>query len=257
MDYIHAVIFGIVEGITEFLPISSTGHLNLTRVLLNIPNSSFFTSFQIFIQLGAILAVVVLYWRSTFRDFEAWKKILAAFIPTAIIGFLLGKVIKTYLVSNEYVTLISLFIGGILLIVLEYMYKEKQHHKADISALTYKQAVLIGMCQAIAVIPGVSRSAATILGAMYLGAKRETAVTFSFLLAIPTMLGATVFDMKDVHFAFSQNEYILLAIGFIVSFFVALLAIKWLVSYVRTNTFVMFGVYRIILALLFYLFIIR
>lgn len=257
MDYLQAIIFGIVEGITEFLPISSTGHLNLTRVLLNVPNSSFFTSFEIFIQLGAILAVVVLYWRTTFRDTEAWKKILAAFIPTAIIGFILGKFIKTYLVSNEYVTLISLFIGGILLIALEYMYKEKAHHKGDITALTYKQAVLIGVCQAIAVIPGVSRSAATILGAMYLGAKREAAVTFSFLLAIPTMLAATVFDMKDANFAFSQHEYILLAIGFIVSFFVALLAIKWLVSFVKTNTFIPFGVYRIILAVLFYFLIIK
>ncbi len=257
MDYLQAIIFGIVEGITEFLPISSTGHLNLTRVLLNVPNSSFFTSFEIFIQLGAILAVIVLYWRTAFRDTEAWKKILAAFIPTAIIGFILGKFIKTYLVSNEYVTLISLFIGGILLIALEYFYKEKDHHKDDIKALTYKQAVLIGICQAIAVIPGVSRSAATILGAMYLGAKREAAVTFSFLLAIPTMLAATVFDMKDANFAFSQYEYILLAIGFVVSFFVALLAIKWLVSFVKTNTFIPFGVYRIILAILFYFFIIN
>lgn len=257
MDYLQSIIFGIVEGITEFLPISSTGHLNLTRVLLQVPNSSFFTTFEIFIQLGAILAVVVLYWRIVTSDSEAWKRIFAAFIPTAVVGFILGKLIKHYLTSNEFVTVIALFVGGILLIVLEKVYKEKAHHKSEIKDISYKTAMLIGLCQAIAVIPGVSRSAATILGAMFLGVKRETAVTFSFLLAIPTMLAATVFDMKDANFAFTQQEYILLAIGFLVSFVVAIFAIKWLVAFLRSNTFIPFGVYRIIIAIIFYLFVIR
>lgn len=246
-----------MEGITEFLPISSTGHLNLTRVLLQIPNSSFFITFEIFIQLGAILAVVVLYWKTTFTNLEAWKRIIAAFIPTAIVGFLLGKVIKEYLTSNEYVTLIALFVGGILLIILELLHKEKEHHKTNIAHISYKNAFLIGLCQSLAVIPGVSRSAATILGAMFLGTKRETAVEFSFLLAIPTMAAATAFDLKDANFAFSAQEYTVMAIGFFVSFVVAILAIKWLVAFVRTNTFIPFGVYRIILAILFFLLVIK
>jgi undecaprenyl-diphosphatase len=257
MDYLQALILSIVEGITEFLPISSTGHLNLARVLLHIPNSDFFATFEIFIQLGAILAIALLYWKTAFTNIEGWKRVIAAFIPTAIIGFILGKLIKHYLTSNEYITLIALLIGGILLIVLELLYKEKEHHAEKIEKITYTNAILIGVCQAIAVIPGVSRSAATILGAMFLGTKRKTAVEFSFLLAIPTMLAATVFDLKDANFSFSNNEYILLAIGFIGSFVVAIFAVKWLVLFIRTHTFIPFGIYRIILAILFWFLIIR
>lgn len=257
MDIFSAIILGVVEGITEFLPISSTGHLNLTRVLLHLPNSAFFVTFEIFIQLGAILAVVMLYWKTIRTDLEAWKRVFAAFIPTAIVGFILGKFIKQYLTSNEYVTVIALFVGGILLIVLELIYKEKAHHTDEIGKISYKTAMLIGLCQSLAVIPGVSRSAATILGAMFLGAKRQAAVTFSFLLAIPTMLAATVFDLKDVQFAFGQQEYLLLGVGFVVSFVVALGAIKWLVSFIKSNTFIPFGIYRIILAVLFYFLILK
>lgn len=257
MDYFQAFILSIVEGITEFLPISSTGHLNLTRVLLHIPNNDFFVTFEIFIQLGAILAVVFLYWRTAFTNIEGWKKVIAAFIPTAIIGFILGKIIKHYLTSNEYVTLVALLIGGILLIILELVYKEKEHHADKIEKITYTNAILIGICQALAVIPGVSRSAATILGGMFLGTKRKVAVEFSFLLAIPTMLAATVFDLKDANFSFTGNEYMLLTIGFVGSFIVAIFAIKWLVSFIRTHTFIPFGIYRIILAILFWLLIIR
>lgn len=257
MDIYQAIIFSIVEGITEFLPISSTGHLNLTRVILGVPNTPFFTTFQIFIQLGAILAVVFLYWKTVFTNPEGWKKIIAAFLPTAIIGFILGKFIKHYLISNEYVTLIALFIGGILLIILELIHKEKEHHHDLITDITYPQAIGIGICQSLAVIPGVSRSAATILGAMFLGAKRQTAVEFSFLLAIPTMAAATIFDMKDANFLFTSDEYVLLTVGFTGSFIVAIFAIKWLVSFVKTHTFIPFGIYRIILAILFWVVIIK
>jgi len=201
--------------------------------------------------------VVVLYGKTTFTNKEAWKKILAAFVPTAIIGFALGKFIKQYLTSNETITVISLLIGGILLIVLELMYKEKEHYKSKVEEVSYKNAMLIGVCQAIAVIPGVSRSAATILGAMFLGTKRQAAVEFSFLLAIPTMLAATAFDLKDANFSFNTNEYVALAIGFIGSFIVALFAIKWLVGFVRNHTFIPFGIYRIIVAILFYFFVLR
>jgi undecaprenyl-diphosphatase len=257
MNFLQAIILSIVEGISEFLPISSTGHLNLTRVLLNLPNTDFFSTFEIFIQLGAILAIVVLYFGTFSRNFEVWKRIIIAFIPTAIIGLILGKFIKHYLVSNEYVTIIALFIGGVALVLLELIYKEKDHHADKIEDINFKNAFLIGICQSIAVIPGVSRSAATIVGALFLGTKRKSAVEFSFLLAIPTMIAATAFDLKDANFSFTGTELILMAIGFIGSFITALIAVKWFVKYVQTHNFIPFGIYRIVAALLFYLIVVR
>jgi len=257
MDFFQAIILSIVEGITEFLPISSTGHMNLTRVVLGIPNTQFFTSFEIFIQLGAILAVVLLYGKTLLRKPEVWKKIMAAFIPTAIVGFILGKFIKQYLTSNEVITVIALFVGGILLIALELLHKEKDHHAEDIEKISYKHAMIIGLCQAIAVIPGVSRSAATVIGALFLGTKRKAAIEFSFLLAIPTMCAATVFDLKDANFAFSSQEMMLLAIGFIGSCITALFAIKFLLRFIKNHTFIPFGIYRIIVAIVFWFFILK
>lgn len=246
-----------VEGITEFLPISSTGHLNLTRVLIGIPQTDFFTTFEIFIQLGAILAVVVLYFRQFGRNIEVWKKVIAAFIPTAIVGFVLGKFIKHFLVSNELITLLALFIGGVFLILLELIYKEKEHHVESIEKITYKNAALIGLCQAIAVIPGVSRSAATIVGGLFLGTKRKTAVEFSFLLAVPTMLAATTFDLKDANFTFTTNELLLMTVGFIGSFIFALLAIRFFLNFIKNHTFIPFGIYRIIVSVVFWLIFIK
>lgn len=257
MDLVQALILSAVEGITEFLPISSTGHLNLSRVILGIPKSDFFTTFEIFIQLGAILAVVVLYFKEFSKNTEVWKKVIAAFIPTAIIGFILGKFIKHFLVSNEFITLIALFIGGIILIVLELIYKEKDHHADSIEKITYKNAVLIGFCQALAVIPGVSRSAATIVGGLFLGTKRKTAVEFSFLLAIPTMLAATVFDLKDASFKFTSNEILLMALGFIGAFIFALIAVKFFLNFIKNHTFIPFGIYRIAVAIIFWFIFIK
>lgn len=257
MNLLNTIALSIVEGFTEFLPISSTGHLNLARVILNIPRTEFFTTFEIFIQLGAILAVAVLYFNSFSRNVEVWKKVIAAFVPTAIIGFILGKFIKHFLVSNEYLTLAALFIGGILLIILELIYKEKDHHVEKIENISYKNAVIIGFSQAIAVIPGVSRSAATIISGLFLGTKRKTAVEFSFLLAIPTMLAASAFDLKDANFAFTSNEVLLMSVGFIGSFLSALIAVKFFLGFIKNHTFIPFGVYRIILSVLFYFLIIR
>lgn len=257
MNIPNSFILSIVEGISEFLPISSTGHLNLTRVILNIPSTDFFTTFEIFIQLGAILAVALLYWRTIFTNSLGWKKVLTAFIPTAAVGFVLGKFIKNYLTSDAYITVIALFVGGILLIILELLYKEKDHHVEKLENISYKNAFLIGLCQSIAVIPGVSRSAATILGTMFLGTKRKAAVEFSFLLAIPTMLAATAFDLKDANFSFSSNEIYIMAVGFIGSFIVAIIAVKWLLKFIENHTFIPFGIYRIIVAIVFWFLIIR
>ncbi|MCK5082931.1 MAG: undecaprenyl-diphosphate phosphatase, partial [Candidatus Omnitrophica bacterium] len=191
----QTILLGIVEGITEFLPISSTGHLILTSRLLNIPQSDFLSSFQIAIQLGAILAVVLLYARSLILEWEILKRVMAAFIPTAVIGLTFYKVIKQYLMGSELVVAWALLIGGVILIIFESFYKEKETSLGEISALSYKQAILIGVFQSFAMVPGVSRSAATIIGGLSLGLKRKTIVEFSFLLAVPTMVAATGLDI--------------------------------------------------------------
>jgi undecaprenyl-diphosphatase len=257
MNFINALILSTVEGISEFLPISSTGHLILAADILKIAQSNFVKDFEIIIQLGAILAIIVVYWKNFYKNFEVWKKVLIAFIPTAIIGFILFKFIKSFLLGNLYITLFSLFIGGFALIILELIYKEKEHHASNIEQISFKNAFLIGVWQSVAVIPGVSRSAATIIGALFLGTKRKTAAEFSFLLAVPTMLAATGIDMIKSNFSYSLNEWMLLFVGFLGSFIVALLVVKWFLDYIRIHTFIPFGIYRIALSILFYLIVIR
>lgn len=257
MDIFQALILSVVEGLTEFLPISSTGHLVLTAELLNIPQTEFIKSFEIIIQLGAIAAIILIYAKTLLTNKRVWLRILTAFIPTAIIGFTLYKVVKSFLLGNTTVTLAALFLGGIALIVLELLYREKDNHAERIEDLSLKQSFLIGLCQSLSIIPGVSRAAATIIGGLFVGAKRKTAVEFSFLLAVPTMLAASGLDLIKSNFAFSQNEYFLLATGFIGSFLVAIVAVKFLLKFIQKNTFIPFGIYRVILALLFWVFIIR
>src|ERR1035437_7666588 len=226
MNILQALILSIVEGVSEFLPISSTGHMILAANLLKIAQSGFVKDFEIIIQLGAILAIVVLYWSTLFKSIEVWKRIIVAFIPTAIIGLVLFKFIKTYLLGNLYVTLVSLLIGGIILIVLELIYKEKEHHIDDIAKMTLPKAFVIGLFQSIAIIPGVSRSAATIVGALFLGTKRKAAAEFSFILAVPTMLAATGLDLIKTNLSYSFNEWVILVIGFFGAFIVALVSVK-------------------------------
>ncbi len=256
MDIFQAAILGIVEGITEFLPISSTGHLILASDLLGLVQTDFQKSFEIVIQLGAILAVVVLYWKS-FLNLEVLKKIIVAFIPTGIIGLLLYKVLKTYLLGNNAVVLWSLLLGGIALIVFELWHREGENAVADVSSISYTQAALIGIFQSIAIIPGVSRSGATIVGGLLLGLKRTLIIEFSFLLAVPTMLAATGLDLLKSGHSFSGTQFVTLGVGFLVTFVVALLSIRWLLSYVRGHSFIPFGVYRIVVAILFFLLILR
>jgi len=245
---------GIVEGITEFLPISSTGHLMLTASILGLSQTEFLKTFEIVIQFGAILSVIVLYWKSLLVNFEILKKVLVAFFPTAVLGLIFYKIIKHYLMTSNQVVLWSMFIGGICLIVFEILHKEKDNAIEDLSTISYRTSLLIGLFQSIAMIPGVSRSAATIVGGLILGLKRKTIVEFSFLLAVPTMLAATGLDLvKNVN-QFSIAQLNTLSIGFIVSFFSALLGVKFLLSFIKHHSFVSFGIYRILLALAFWLF---
>jgi undecaprenyl-diphosphatase len=257
MNFFQAIILSIVEGISEFLPISSTGHLILAADILKIAQTSFVKDFEIIIQFGAILAIVVLYWNSLFKSVEVWKRIIAAFIPTGIIGLLMFKIVKTYLLGNLYVTLISLLVGGIALIVLELIYKEKENHIDNIEKMSLQKAFVIGLFQSIAIIPGVSRSAATIIGALFLGTKRKAAAEFSFILAVPTMLAATGLDLVKTNFSYTTSEWMIMLVGFIGSFIVALIAVKLFLKFVQKHNFIGFGIYRILVSILFYLIVVR
>ena len=253
MNLFDVLILSIVEGVTEFLPVSSTGHLILATFVLGIKQTDFIKCFEIAIQLGAILSIVVLYGRSLLIDFKVIKRILVAFIPTAIMGAIFYKIIKTYLMGNCKIVLWSLFLGGIILILFELRYKEKIDSLKDIRAISYKQALIIGLFQSIALIPGVSRAAATIIGGLSLGLRRQTIVEFSFLLAVPTMLAATVFDIWKNANVFTQSNYVFLLVGVFVSFIAALVSVKFLVGFLKKHNFVVFGIYRILIALLFWL----
>lgn len=258
MTILHTVILSIIEGITEFLPISSTGHMILAGHVLGIESTNFTKSFEIIIQLGAILAVVVLYAKTLWKNFDLIKKVLVAFLPTAILGLVFYKIIKTYLLGNSAVTIAALFIGGVIIIWFENRHgnRQEKNNTEEVSngetlnkSLTYKQAIYIGLAQSVAMIPGVSRSAATIIGGELLGLSRATIVEFSFILAIPTMAAATVLDLYKNYQLFSSSDFTTLAIGFVVTFIVAIIAVKTFLKYIQNHSFSIFGWYRIGLAI--------
>lgn len=249
MNALDALALGIVEGISEFLPISSTGHLILASRLMGIAQTEFVKTFEIAIQLGAIFSVVVLYWKRFLLDPAVLKRVCVAFIPTAVIGLVLYKFIKHYLMGNSSVVVWSLLLGGLFLILFELFHREKDGAIGDMSSISYKQAALIGAFQSIAVIPGVSRSAATIIGGLALGLRRSVIVEFSFLLAVPTMLAATLLDLYKTAGAFTRDQFTLLGIGFVTSFIVAIAAIKFLINFIKGHSFISFGVYRVLAAI--------
>lgn len=252
MTLLDSIILGAIEGFTEFLPVSSTGHLILASGLLGLPASEFLKSFQIAVQLGAIAAVVVLYWRS-FLQIELLKKLFVAFLPTGLVGFLVYPFAKGFLLGNPYVVVVSLFVGGILLILFELWHKEREDGPEDSAGISYPKALLVGLFQSIAIIPGVSRSAATILGGLLVGLRRTAIVEFSFLLAVPTMLAATGYDLLKSADEFASFDFGAMAVGFVVAFLVALVSMRFLLAIVRKHTFIPFGIYRIVVAILFFL----
>lgn len=254
MDYLSAIILAVVEGLTEFLPVSSTGHLILAATLLGLQQTAFVKSFELALEFGSILAVVILYWR-LFLNFEVLKRLAVAFIPTGIVGLLIYRIFKDVLLGNEHVVLWALLLGGIFIIVFEWRYKERSEID-DIAKIPYVHCLLIGICQSISVVPGVSRSAPTIMAGLALGMKRQTIVLFSFLLAVPTMVAASGFDLLMSYSEFSSGQIDFLAVGFVVSFLVALPALKYFLEYVKKNNFIPFGVYRILLVVLFFFLVI-
>ena len=256
MDILHAVWLAIVEGITEFLPVSSTGHMILTSVLLGLDTSDpFLKVFEVTIQFGAILSVVLVYFKRFFKDFYFYFKLLAAFIPTAILGFLLGDIIDS-LLENVWVVASTLFLGGIVLLFVDKWFAKNEElenqSENEEEKITYKSAFIIGLSQSVAMIPGVSRSAASIIGGLSQGITRKAAAEFSFFLAVPTMFAATakkLYDFsKEPTVISSLAEHInLLIIGNVVAFVVALLAIKFFIAILTKYGFKFFGYYRIIL----------
>jgi undecaprenyl-diphosphatase len=255
MNFIHVFILSVVEGLTEFLPISSTGHLILASRLLDIQTTNFTKTFEIVIQLGAIMAIVVLYTKKFITSLTLLKKLFVAFLPTAIVGFTLYPLIKNFLLGSSAVTLNALFLGGIALIGIEWFVKKYRIQNTENKEPTYKQALLIGTFQSLSVIPGVSRAAATIMGGLLTGLNRQTAVEFSFLLAVPTMIAATAYDIYKSREMLTQGGSLTLFMGTVLSFLFAIIAVKFLVNYVKRHDFTYFGIYRIILAILFWIFV--
>lgn len=257
MSIFHVIILAIIEGITEFLPISSTGHLILASKLLHIPASNFVKSFEIFIQLGAIMAVVSLYLNRVIKNSKLIKNICIAFLPTGIFGLLLYKVVKTYLLSNDIVVVITLASIGAILILLEWFFrKHPPKESTSIQNSPAPKLLSIGVFQSLSMIPGVSRSGATIVGGMLTGLSRKEAIEFSFLLAVPTMVAATGLDLLQSSSSFSINEYGLLALGFVIAWITAVIVVKAFITYVSQVSFTGFGIYRIVIALLYWVFVI-
>lgn len=254
MTFIQAIILSIIEGITEFLPISSTGHMILASSVMKIQDDSFVKTFEIAIQLGAILAIVMLYIKRFFQSLTIYYKLFVAFVPTAIVGFLAYPIIKAYL-FNSVVVAISLIVGGVILIAIDRKVVSKKSTTDVLENINYKNAFFIGLIQCFSMIPGVSRAAATIIGGVFNGLDKKQATEFSFLLAVPTMFAATGYDLLKTPIVFSRQEMILLAIGLIIAFITAWIAVKVFLKIVENYGFKHFGYYRIFIGIIFLIFL--
>jgi undecaprenyl-diphosphatase len=248
MDIVQSIIIAIIEGLTEFLPISSTGHMIIAEKLLGVEESEFTKLFTVAIQLGAILSVIVLYWKKFF-DFSRWRfyaRLLVAVIPALLFGFLFANKIDALLESTTTV-IITMILGGVVLLMIDNYFKNPV--VATEEKISFKKAFIIGLWQVIAMIPGVSRSAASIIGGMQQKLTRQLAAEFSFYLAVPTMAAATGYKLLKGYKTFSPDDIKLLAIGNIIAFVVALLAIKFFIGFLQKHGFKIFGYYRIIVGI--------
>lgn len=250
MGLIEAIVLAIVEGLTEYIPVSSTGHMIIASSAMGIQSEPFVKLFTVCIQLGAIMAVVALYWKRFFQSFNFYFKLFVAFIPAVIFGLIFKKQIDS-LLENVVVVAIALVIGGIILVFIDGFFDRGR--KDTDAQTTYKNAFIIGLFQTISMIPGVSRSAATIIGGMTQGLTRKAAAEFSFFLAVPTMLGATVMSLYDYFKAgveVSQEQWKLFALGNVIAFVVSILAIRFLINILTRYGFKWFGYYRIAVGVL-------
>lgn len=254
MTLFDALILGALEGVTEFLPISSTGHLILASQLLGLQQTAAHKAFEVSIQLGSILAVLFLYAQRLLQDKTLWIKIAVAFLPTGALGFLLYKHIKA-LFGVETVS-IMLIAGGVVFLLVEYLRRDKAIEDGkDLSELTMKEAFIIGIFQSLSMVPGTSRSGATIIGGLFSGLNRKSAAEFSFLLAIPTMFIATAYDLLKHRSELVVDDWSMLIIAFVTAFIFAFFTVKAFVGFVSRHTFVPFAIYRIIVGVIFFYFV--
>ncbi len=244
MGILDSILLGIIEGFTEFLPISSTGHLIVASEFLNIDQDSVTKAYHVIIQFAAILAVLL-----TFKDkfhpskIELWKKLILAFIPIGVVGFIFASQVKA--MFDIKIVAIMFIVGGVVFLIVEKFYKETDEHISDIEKVSYKQALYIGLAQISALIPGTSRAGSTIIGAMLVGLNRKASAEFSFLLAFPVMCATTGYDLFKHYKDFSDANLVVLGVGFVVAFIVAYLTIKLFLVFLEKFTFVAFGIYRI------------
>ena len=250
MTTFQAIILAIVEGLTEYLPISSTGHLIITSSLMGIGDQQFTKDFTIIVQFGAILSVLALYWRRFITSFDLYLKLSVAFLPAAVIGFIVKSKIDA-LLDDVTVVAISLILGGIVLLFVDKWFAKQEAElaregKGAIESITIKQALIIGFSQCVAFIPGVSRSGASIVGGLGVKLTRQAAAEFSFLLAVPTLTAATCYKMLKLYKTIEPSQISILVIGNIASFVVGLIAIKGFIGFLTRRGFFLFGVYRIV-----------
>lgn len=246
MSILQAIILAIVEGLTEYLPVSSTGHLIITEKLLGMQETDFIKTFTVCVQFGAILSVVVLYFKRFFQTVDFYVRLFCAFLPTAILGLLLDDYLDA-LLGNVIVVAISLLVGGIILLFVDNWFTRAEEHKG---MPTYKEAAIIGLFQSLAMVPGVSRSAASIIGGMQQRLTRKAAAEFSFLLGVPTLFAASAKKLWDYKDNIKQEDIDVLLIGNVVGFVVAMLAIKFFIGYLQKYGFKLFGWYRIAVGLI-------
>ena len=249
MDIFQAVILGIIEGLTEFLPISSTGHLIVAANWMGMKQTQANAAFEVIIQLAAILAVVFNYKdKFKLKKLDLWIKVFISFLPIAVVGLLFSHQIKA--LFSVKVVAVMFIVGGIIFLILEYFYKEKNHTTTKVEDVSFKQSIAIGIAQVFAVIPGTSRAGSTIVGALLVGLSRKAAAEFSFLLAIPVMLAASGYDLLKHYQEFTDANFIALATGFITAFVVAYLTMMFFIRFLEKFTFVAFGIYRILFGIL-------
>lgn len=258
IGYFEAIILGIIEGLTEFLPVSSTAHLIIGEYLLKIPSSNFLNFLTIFIQLGAISAVPILYFKRLTSSINIYRLVSISFIPAVILGVLLDDFLEAMFNGYAFIA-VSWILGGLILIRIDFWLRNQMPTTPDINKLTISQSIKIGFYQCIAMIPGVSRSGATIVGGRLLGLSHQAAVEYSFLLGIPTILGASakkILDYRSELPQFVDSDHLpILLISFIISFIIALITIRFMVSIVTKYGFVIFGYYRIVVGVLLSLFL--
>lgn len=252
MGILETIILSIIEGLTEFLPVSSTGHMILASAAMKIQETEFLKTFEIAIQLGAILAIVLMYIKRFLQSIEIYLKLATAFIPTAIVGFLAYGFIKSVLFSPIVVS-ISLIVGGIILILIDRRVVSRTSTTETLEKIPYKNAFYIGLIQCLSMIPGTSRAAATIVGGVFNGLDKKQATEFSFLLAVPTMFAATGYDLLKTPVHFTSHEILLLAIGLVGAFISAWVAVKIFLRIVMKYGFKHFGYYRIAIGIIFLL----